>query len=135
MSFSVRGEGNLPTELVGKLRIALADALHLVGRALVKRVQDGMRSGGKSGRVYKGHQASAPGEYSAIQSGDLIGSINYRVAGATFISFFATSGHAGYQEYGTRKMAARPNLKKAIDESDGEIRNIIDLCVRRAIGA
>lgn len=135
MGFQVSGDQNFGVELVARLRVGMADALHMTGRVLVKHVQDGMRTGAKSGRVYGSHQASAPGEYSAVRTGNLIGSINYRVSGATFVAFYATSDHAGYQEWGTRKMAARENLGRAIRESDGEIRNIIDLCVRKALGA
>lgn len=124
--------------LAGRMHIAFVEAEHMVGRALVRRVQIGMTSGAKSGRVYahpgKGtYTASAPGEYSAVVSGQLYGSINYQVSGS-YISFYATAAHAGYQEFRTSKMEARENLKRAIDESDGEIKSIIDQVLWRALG-
>lgn len=127
-------KGSLPTNIEGRLRAAISEVGHLAGQEIVKRAHDGIVSGGKSGRHYPGlpNQSSAPGEYSANQSGDLLNSINYRMSGE-FLSIYATSGHAGYQEYGTSKMGARPNLKKAIEESDGVIHSLIDAAVRRAL--
>jgi hypothetical protein len=130
----VQQTGSLPTDSAARLMIGIKDGMHMAGRTLVKHVQDGMRSGPKSGRIYGGHQASAPSEYSAIVTGDLLRSIDYRTSGADQLIFFATSAHAGYQEYGTWKMAARKNLGKAIEESDSEVRHLIELCVRSALG-
>lgn len=131
--------GQWPSDLGPKLRAALAQAGTLVGKELVKRVTDGMKSGGKSGRVYNHrtggtYQASAPGQYSAVVTGRLLGSINYAVSGSTFIRFYATAGHAGYQEFGTSKMAARENLKRAIAESDATIQRLLEQIIWRALG-
>jgi len=133
-----RVRGEWPTDLGPKARIGLRQAGSQVGQALVKRVGDGMRSGPKSGRTYRHpnggtYQASAPLEYSAVVTGDLIGSINYRMSGAGYLSFYATAAHAGFQEYGTSKMGPRENLARAIDESDGIIRDILDQIIWRAL--
>lgn len=141
MGMQVKGAANWPTHLDAQMRIGLSEAQHLGGRALVKHVQDGMRTGPKSGRVYrhpKGgtYQASAaPGEYSAVVTAKLLRSIDYQASGLSFIRFFATADHAGYQERGTAHMAARENLLRAIQESEGNIRNILEQCIGRAIGA
>lgn len=146
--------GQLPTDLGPKIRAAMAQAGRLVGEALKKQVQVGMRRG-HSGHVYttnfftigsgagrrivpwgsrSPHQASAAGEYSAIDKGTLLGSVNYQVSGAQYIRFYATAKHAGYQEYGTDKFSGRQNLKRAIDEADGIIRSIIEQIIWRALG-
>lgn len=39
-----------------------------------------------------------------------------------------------YQEYGTSKMAPRPNLEMAIEQSDGTINNVLEQPIRRALG-
>jgi hypothetical protein len=122
------------------MRIGLDQALHVVGRTLVKHVGDGMKNGPKSGRTYSHpkrgtYQASAPGEYSAVVTGDLLGSINYSVQGMHGITFYATSGHAGYQEDGTSKMEPRENLWRAIQEQDGFIASVIEVTIARSIGA
>jgi len=131
---AVTQRGSLPTGLEGRIQIAISESGHMSGQEVVKRVRDGMLTGSKSGRHYPNlpNQSSAPGEYSAVQSGDLLNSVNYRMSGG-YLAIYATSGHAGYQEHGTSKMGARPNLKKGIEESDGLIRSIIDQCVMRAI--
>ena len=49
------------------------------------------------------------------------------------ISFHSTSPHAGFQEEGTDRMGARPNLLKAIEDSDGIIRNILEQIIFRAM--
>lgn len=135
---SMSQSGQWPPDLGPRMRAALSQAGTLVGKALVKRVSDGMRSGAKSGRVYPHpsggtYQASAAGEYSAVVTGKLIGSINYQVSGARYLRFYATAPHAGYQEYGTSKMGPRENLKRAIEESDALIRRILDQIIWRAI--
>lgn len=138
MGFSQSGQW--PEDLGPRMRIALGESLHVVGRTLVKHVGDGMKNGPKSGRTYrhpKGgtYQASAPGEYSAVVTAKLIGSINYAVKGTSAISFYATAPHAGYQEDGTSKMEPRENLWRAIQEQDGFIASVIDVTIARAIGA
>jgi hypothetical protein len=45
---------------------------------------------------------------------------------AGMLVFYSDGGHAGYLEYGTVKMAPRPNLEMAITESDDTIRNILE---------
>ena len=117
-----------------RMLAALDDAAHMIGEELVRRAHDGILNGAKTGRHYVGqpNQSSAPGEYSANQTGDLLNSINYEVHG-DYITFFARSGHAGYQEFGTIKMGARPNLEMAIEESDGFIRAILEQIVMTAL--
>lgn len=70
----------------------------------------------------------------ANQTGDLLNSIDFRVESDDVIAFFATSDHAGYLEYGTSKMAARPNLELAIEMSDETIRSILDQVIWTALG-
>jgi hypothetical protein len=43
--------------------------------------------------------------------------------------------HGVYQELGTSKMGARPNLQKAVAESSGEVTNLLgQVTFRRIIG-
>lgn len=139
MSFSQ--SGSLPKDLAERLMIGLDDAAQVIGQELVKHVRDKILGGPKSGRHYSGlpNQSSAPGEYSANQSGDLLNSIDFSVIGGGLgggyvIDFFATSDHAGYQEYGTSKMGARPNLKMTLDEVDPFIQQCLEEVMARALG-
>lgn len=131
---ALEGGGSWPDDLGPRMRMALDEAEHMVGQTLVRQAQIGILNGAKSGRHYPGlpNQSSAPLEYSANQTGDLLNSINYKVEGE-FLIFYSDSDHAGYQEYGTAKMAPRPNLEMAIDDSDGTIRNILEQILWRAI--
>jgi hypothetical protein len=97
--------------------------------------RDGILVDPHCGHHYPGlpNQSSALGEYSANQSGDLLNSINFS-PDSEGVEIFATSGHPGYQEYGTSKMGARPNLKKAIDESDPFIKQILEDVIGKALG-
>ena len=135
---SMSSSGHWPTDLGPRLRVAMSQAGHQVGQSLVRQAMIGMTTGPKSGRIYahpsRGtYQASAPGEYSAVVTGDLLNSVGYRMHGSDEIAFYATSGHAGYQEYGTSKMEPRPNLAMAIQDADGEIRKLLEMIIWRAL--
>ena len=135
MGFSQKGSLDEAAMLGPRMRAALQEAGHMVGNALAKKVKAEILTGKKSGKHYARlpNQSSAPGEFSANQTGTLLNSIAYRMSGHSYLSFYATADHAGFQEYGTSKMGARPNLKMAIEESDGLIRNIIEQLIWRAI--
>ena len=129
-------KGSLPTDLGPLMRVGLDEAATLIGNELVRQARVGILTGPKTGRFYPGNpnQSSAPGEFSANQTGNLLGSIKWRMSGADYIAFYSDSDHGGFQEFGTRKMGARPNLKMAIENADGLIKNILDQVVLRAIG-
>lgn len=118
------------------MRAGLNEAATMIGNELVRRARTGILTGPKTGRFYSGNpnQSSAPGEFSANQTGNLLNSINWRMSGSDYLAFYSDSDHAGFQEYGTSKMAPRPNLKMAIDESDGFIRSVLDQMIMRTIG-
>ena len=135
MGFSQKGDLRDIEMLGPRMRAALQEAGHMVGNALVKKVRAEILTGQKSGKHYARlpNQSSAPGEYSANQTGRLLNSISYRMSGRDYISFYATAPHAGFQEHGTSKMGSRPNLKMAIEESDTLIRNILEQIIWRAM--
>ncbi len=94
----------------------------MVGETLVKKAKEEILKP-KHGRKYSGrpYTSSAPGEYSAHQTGVLLNSIKYRMSGANYLTFYSDAPHAGFQEVGTSKMEPRRNLIRAIEESDGLI--------------
>lgn len=79
-----------------------------------------IQSGQKTGRVYRRrsvvHQASAPGESPASDTGRLVQSsgTRYNPEELEGIVFFATA-YAAPLEWGTVKMAPRPFLRPALD--------------------
>lgn len=79
--------------------------------------------GGKSGRQYSHlpNQSSAPGESPAVQSGDLVRSLEQVLeldvtARATAV-VSSDDNKAAMLEYGTSKMAPRPFMRPSIDEN------------------
>jgi hypothetical protein len=97
--------------------INLADSLQAVvigvvvkdGKVAVENIKQRMRSG-KSGRIYNGHQASAPGESPAVDSGALINSLDVIQVSNSDVAVYSSDPKAPLLEYGTSKMAARPFL-------------------------
>ena len=102
----------------------LEEAKDLAGQLLVRTSQRGQAAGGKSGRVYGSHQASAPGEYSAPRTWGQHNSIDYQKTGSGF-EFGAGQPYSPYLEVGTRKMRPRPDLTNAVNESSEQLGQII----------
>ena len=83
-------------------------------------------SGNRSGRTYfvpgtmRTYTASAPGEAPAQAIGELRRSVRTQVEnGSTIIGYVgSTLIYAPCLEFGTRKMAARPWLKKSFEKTD-----------------
>lgn len=93
----------------------------------------------KSGRVYKRrgveHQASAPGEAPASDTGTLVNARQTKfdqqnVSGR--LTF--TSRHAEMLERGTRKMEPRPWARRALMETRAQVTAAIQRGVARALG-
>lgn len=79
-----------------------------------KQSMKGPKSGATYKRGSKSHQASAPGEAPAIDTGNLVNSIQTDVQGLRAEVGTAVE-YALYLEYGTSKMAARPFLGPAAE--------------------
>lgn len=71
-----------------------------------------------SGAWYGGHQASAPGEMPAIDTGALVNSIQTLVRG-TEGAVYTNQEYAPHLEYGTVNMAARPFMTPAAERARG----------------
>lgn len=95
----------------------------------------------KSGRVYArggvAHQASAPGEAPASDTGRLAGSIRTeydrsRLAGKVV----ASTEYAPHLEYGTARMEPRPYMRPALaakrDDIERDVQEEVALALRRA---
>ncbi len=145
MDFSVKIEGlekldramkGVPEAIDKELRTALfASAKHVEAEA--KR---SIASGQKTGRIYKRrtvtHQASAPGEAPATDTGRLVNSINAYPAGekleSTVVAGRGTVKYAAMLEFGTKFIAARPFLFPAVEHSKDWIRERLAKAVRTA---
>lgn len=101
---------------------SLAPALGKVVRATAAEIESSAKlslSGAKSGRVYKrrgiSHQASAPGEAPATDTGLLANSINTTNDGALTAIVGVGAEYAEALEYGTTRMGPRPFLTPAAE--------------------
>jgi len=79
-----------------------------------------LMAGPKSGRLYRRrggrtHQASAPGEAPAVDTGFLINSIRTVVKSDTRAEITVAAEYAEGLEFGTDRVAARPFVRPAIE--------------------
>lgn len=118
--------------------IAILDQQRVEARRVVREVVFGLErelkeslTGTRSGRLYrrtkttgkkrkrtvvKFHQASAPGEAPATDSGNLAASIQSEISGNGFEGEVSLAYYAGFFDSGTRKMGERPYLVPAIQK-------------------
>lgn len=90
----------------------------LVRNHAVQAVQKGPKSGRTYVRGKVKHQASAPGQAPATDTGNLAGSIGWNVDASTLTAdVFAGASYAVPLELGTRHMRPRPFLGPALDET------------------
>lgn len=108
----------------------------IINRDIKKRIQRGP----KTGRTYtnrganKGgsHQASAPGESPATDTGTLVSSITFRQGNKLTADVESRLAYATYLEFGTRNMAARPAWIPATEQARPEFARRVADAIRRA---
>ena len=117
------------TDEVKKVVMATMEA---GARLVLNDANRSIANGPKSGRVYKRgnveHQASAPGEAPATDTGRLIasGRAGAEVKGDVIRALVEYKvDYAAYLEFGTRKMAPRPYLIPAIERNRARIAKLI----------
>lgn len=146
MDFTVSVQGPDPKafQAAGE---AIARELNKALFASAKQVESvakkSILAGGKSGRIYRRrtviHQASAPGEAPASDTGRLVNSINSYLDSTSLTSFVVagrgTAQYAALLEFGTRKMAPRPFLFPALEASKGFIGDRLADAVKRGVAA
>jgi hypothetical protein len=99
-----------------------------------------IQRGPKTGRLYrtsnkrKMHQASAPGEAPATDTGTLVARINHQVIDSGLeASVFSDVSYAGYLERGTKRMAPRPYIMPAAEKARPDFERDIDLAIAGVI--
>jgi HK97 gp10 family phage protein len=96
----------------------------LVRNTAVNNIQGGVKSGKIYKRGTKTHQASAPGEYPASDTGDLAASISqsYIRRGHQHIGKTTASMEYGkHLEYGTMNMQSRPFMFPSLEKNRRKI--------------
>lgn len=117
---NVRGAG-------AEYRARMLLALEAAGLIVQNAARVSILNGPKTGALYNPrgkvqHQASAPGEAPASDTGRLVNSIVSRVDETALVAnITAGTEYAPYLEFGTRKMAARPFLNPALTNNRSKI--------------
>jgi HK97 gp10 family phage protein len=105
----------------GAIDEASCDALEECGTGTVTEAVRLIETGSKSGRLYRRgggrvHQASAPGESPASDTGNLVKNIISELErNNKTVYVVANTIYAFWLEFGTRLMAARPFLNRAVE--------------------
>lgn len=114
-------------------RVVRATAMKVEGTAKTR-----IQRPPKTGRVYRRgrvvHQASAPGESPATDTGTLASRVFHSVeAGGMEASVWSDVNYSVYLEMGTRRMAPRPFLAPALREHENDFYRDLDLAVSGAL--
>lgn len=91
----------------------LPDAALAIAEETVKAIDDTIQTG-----MAASSSPSAPGQFPAIVTGALAGSLHYTIARGTYtIRYYSESFYAPMLEYGTSRMLARPFLTPAAERN------------------
>lgn len=133
---TVRGSEQLRRNLArlagSQRRQAQRDGLEAGIRVVETHVKVALQTPG-SGEVYTrggiSHRASAPGQPPAIDTGTLINSIEVGEVTPMQAILGVGAEYGEYLEFGTSRMEARPFLRPAMDENEGEILQAVEATV------
>lgn len=96
-----------------------------------------IQQGPKTGRVYRRgnvtHQASAPGESPASDTGGLIGSIQHERDGKLAASVLSRLDEATYLEFGTQRIAPRPAWVPVVEQAAPQYQSDIQSAIVRTM--
>jgi hypothetical protein len=97
----------------------------------------GYQRGPASGRVYvRGnvtHQASAPGEAPATDTGRLASSTEYRLTGAASAEVQTSAEYGPFLEWGTQRIAPRPLWRPTVIAAGPKFRARMETAIARAM--
>jgi HK97 gp10 family phage protein len=115
--FQIDVRYNRLPRLSAEMRRRVIDVVAKAARDVEANAKQGMQ-GPKSGAMYGNHQASAPGEAPAIDTGNLINSmdVSYENGGLTAYIGPADVEYGIYLEFGTLHMAPRPFMTPAAEK-------------------
>lgn len=125
---------NMTTEIREQVEDAVLDTAAELEGAIKLRVQQGP----KTGKLYKRrsvvHQASAPGESPASDTGDLMRSIYHEQIAPLTATVGSRLAYALYLEYGTRRgLEQRPFFRPAVEAIRPKFYKALERAVAGAI--
>jgi len=112
-------------------------AIEATALSINRDVKDSIQRGDKTGRVYRRgnitHQASAPGEPPATDTGTLVSSIYYESDNPLSSTIGSRLAYAYFLEFGTLRTAPRPAWMPATEANREKFNRLIDDALRRAM--
>jgi hypothetical protein len=97
-----------------------------------RRIQRGPKTGAVYQRRSVTHQASAPGEAPATDTGTLVSSITYRKTSALSAEIESRLGYATMLEFGTQRMAPRPSWTPSVEAKGPDFVRRVTEAIARA---
>lgn len=97
-----------------------------------KRIQRGPKTGRTYTRGNTTHQASAPGEAPATDTGGLVSSVYFKQPNPLSATVGSRLAYAYFLEFGTRTIAARPSWIPSIEAVTPKFNKRIDAALRKA---
>jgi HK97 gp10 family phage protein len=104
-----------------QMESALTDAAQAGAMVIEGYAKTAIMAGPKTGETYGRHQASAPGEAPATDTGHLVNSIQTEALGGGKARVFVGAEYGAALEYGTAHIAPRPYMRPAADDHREEI--------------
>lgn len=101
----------LTTNRFGEIARRLSSAVSRICEDSAKAIETDVKAGmaeSKSGRIYEGNQASAPGEMPAVDTGALMNSIQTEQDGPTKWVVYTNMEYAPHLEYGAPAAGIAP---------------------------
>ena len=125
--------------LGSELEAVTRDAVNATGLELRSDIVKRYQRGPKSGRIYKRrgvtHQASAPGEAPATDTGRLVASVVFEddmLNGIPSVSIVSRLAIAAYLEFGTMQIAPRPAWVPAAQAITPKFQKRLEAAIKRA---
>jgi hypothetical protein len=110
-----------------------ATAIELRGD-IVKRYQRGPKTGKQYTRGNVTHQASAPGEAPATDTGRLASATEYSMTGKLSAEVSNSVLYGPMLEFGTQSIEPRPAWRPAVQEATPKFNKRMEAAIRKAMG-
>lgn len=119
-----------------KAEAELSKAINATALTINNDIKKAIQSPPKTGRIYNRgkikHQASAPGEAPATDTGTLVSSITYKQETPLTATVSSRLDYAYYLEFGTRSIEPRPSWVPAVEKNTKLFNDLVDAALRRA---
>lgn len=121
------------TGVIPNIKSAMRRGIHAgmqeAGFLIAKTLRDGIQRQQKLGRIYmvrgRFKQASAPGQYAGIVTGDYLNSVDFNVGADNSLVYGFKDRKATLLELGTKNLKPRPALALATEERQSDTFNIL----------